>query len=159
MVNRKRLLARTFLAIRVTVGCVLAAWCWYWSAMVRTWDWGTSLRGILCALFWAIVVAGPIAMAALLVIELLAGAALGGWRQAVRQFEAHWRRYVVSVAAVVILGAVSAEAFGSLQEHIFRARYRHLPPSAPTVFEARWWPFESSYIYYHPAQRKWGGGD
>jgi hypothetical protein len=70
-----------------------------------------------------------------------------------------WRRYCLVLAMLVLLTASVAEGYCTLEERLFLARVRHLPPTAPTVYEASWRPNESSFLYYDPSTRELGGGD
>jgi hypothetical protein len=69
------------------------------------------------------------------------------------------RRYLLAVALTVLLPAVLAEGYASLEERLFAARCRGLPATAPTVFRDRWWPNGAHYLYYEPATGTLGGGD
>ena len=70
-----------------------------------------------------------------------------------------WRRYLAITATLVVLPALVADGYGTLEEKLFVAGARALPPTTPTVFKARWWPNENCYLCYEPATGELGGGD
>src|SRR5688572_21509403 len=70
-----------------------------------------------------------------------------------------FRRYLLAVALTALIPTLLSEAYASLEEHLFVARCRTLPPTTPTVFKGRWWPNEDHYLYYDPATGELGGGD
>lgn len=71
-----------------------------------------------------------------------------------------WRRYLALILTLVVLPALIADGYGTLEEKLFVASVRALPPTAPTVFKVRrWWPNGSCHLYYEPSTGTLGGGD
>lgn len=71
-----------------------------------------------------------------------------------------WRHYCAVLTILVVVPALAAEAQCTLEETLFVERMGTLPPAAPTVFKSqRWWPNETSYLYYEPSTATLGGGD
>ena len=69
-----------------------------------------------------------------------------------------WRRALLSAAVWVVATLAAVEGFGWAQEVAFQRKYRALPPSANTVVEPRWWPFQNNVLLYLPALGEWRGG-
>jgi hypothetical protein len=71
-----------------------------------------------------------------------------------------WKRYCKVVLLAILLPAVLAEGHATVEEQLFLASVRNLPPTAKVVSKPRrWWPNGSSYLFYDPATRTLGGGD
>ena len=62
----------------------------------------------------------------------------------------------MSGAVIWVVGILLAvEGYAQTEELLFRARHRDLPPSAPVVTEARWWPFHGNVLIYLPEDGRW----
>ena len=69
------------------------------------------------------------------------------------------KRYLFAIALTALLPALLAAGVASLEEHLFVAHCRTLPPTAPTVFKNRWWPNADHHLCFDPATGKLWGGD
>lgn len=70
------------------------------------------------------------------------------------------RRYLALIAALIVVPALLADGYGTLEEKLFVDSVRALPPTTAIVSKPRrWWPNESCYLYYDPSTGKLGGGD
>lgn len=124
-------------AFRIVAFVALIAWGYWITVQLRCWGAGSLFRVTLLV---AMMYVGPFACAAFL-----------GMR---------WRRYLLAVFAAILLPAVVAEAQATLEEQMFLASVKNLPRNAAAVSKPRrWWPCETSFLYYDPATQKLGGGD
>lgn len=121
----------------VTVPLV-ATWVWFRVVDVRTWGFG-SIRCL----------AADVAAAAMFGL----GPAVLVWAGA------RWRRFLLGVVATLVIPAMLAEGFATLEEQLFLRQARRAPLGTPTIFKDRWWPNGGSYLYYNPATGRYGGGD
>lgn len=119
----------------------------------------TAFVGIFC---WAVLIASAIRswgpgpkphvslIAALIGAGPIAGLAFIGLPK---------KRYFLVVAGLIFGASSIAEVYAVIEEQWFLYQHKGLPQSAEIVFQDRWWPNGSSYLYYDPATGKLGGGD
>jgi hypothetical protein len=69
------------------------------------------------------------------------------------------RRYLLAVALTAFLPTLLSEAYATVEERLFVASCRDLPPATPTVFKDRWWPNRNHYLFFEPSTGELGGGD
>lgn len=116
----------------------VAIFCWalFFTSGFRSWEPGPGPHRSLIA---ALIGAGPIACIAFIGLPR----------------KSYWQ-----VVGGLILGAsFVAETYALIEERVFLNQHKELPQTADMVFQDRWWPNGSSYLYYDPSTGKLGGGD
>jgi hypothetical protein len=115
---------------------LVAIWALYMSTMMRSSQAGPAFPETLLA---AVLFAGPCAVLAFLGMP--------------------WRRHLAATALLLVACATATEALAGLEEALLRRHGERLPADSPVVFQARWWPHASSYLYYDPSTGRLGAGD
>jgi hypothetical protein len=70
-----------------------------------------------------------------------------------------WRRQVAASMLLLVASATTAEALAAVEEAVLLRRGGQLSAEAPVVFQARWWPHLTSYLFYEPSTGRLGAGD
>lgn len=122
--------------LRLLTVSLVAIWAIYVSTMMRSSQAGAAFAETLLA---AVLFAGPCAFLAFL-----------GMRR---------HRQLAAAALLLVACATAAEALAGLEEALMRRYGERLPADAPVMFQARWWPHASSYLYYDPSTGRLGAGD
>ena len=69
------------------------------------------------------------------------------------------RRYLLAILLTALAPALLAEGYATVEEQVFLAQCRRLPPSRPVIYQNRWWPSGDHDLWYDPATGEFGGGD
>jgi hypothetical protein len=114
----------------------VAGWALYVSTLLRSCHAGPALHETL---FAALAFSGPLALVAFAGLP--------------------WRRQLAATLLLLGASATTAEGLAAIEEMSFVRRHSQLPADSPVVFQARWWPHASSYLFYDPSTDRLGGGD
>ena len=118
---------------------------------VAAWVWWMAIQALTT---------GPsVALHRELLVGVIVALIFGAFPAAVSWTGLPWRRHLLAVVMTALIPAFVAIATARVEERLFVARCRILPPTTPTVFKARWWPCEDHYLYFEPETGELGGGD